>query len=481
MTALVSLNSNRLKFTGVTLENPHHIEISSGISAVIGPNGAGKTSLAKIIEGGWNFMTNDISTPEDRRLSVKRIEFSDIHSLASFKTEYYQQRFESMSSDGVPTVTDILGERINSNLWRNLSRTLGIEGIESKRVNFLSSGELRKMLIANMLFESPDLLILDNPYIGLDAPSRNILNKAIANMRDEGMSIMLLLASPYDIPEAASQVIPMSGMTIRKPVYRDTDLTIEEFRRKFDYLFDYTTAIDIPLLSNHTPDPVERAEVVNISHCRVKYGDNILLDDVSWHIWQGECWSLSGPNGAGKSTLLSLINADNPQSYSNNITLFGRRRGSGESIWEIKKRIGYISPEKHLYFFAGNNTAIEVAAGGLKETLDNFKPISDADLDKAMRWLKMLKISHLANRKYTTLSFGEQRLVLLVRTLIKKPELMILDEPLHGLDAGRKQLINCIINTMTDLNGATLIYVSHYAGEIPACVSLHKKLKRISQ
>lgn len=477
MTALLSLNSDKLKFTGVTLNNPQHININSGISAVIGPNGAGKTSLAKIIEGGWNYMTNDISTPLGRKLSVKRIEFSDIHSLASFKTEYYQQRFESVSSDTVPTVSDILGERIASDLWRKTARTLGIEGIEGKRVNYLSSGELRKMLIAKILFDTPDLLILDNPYIGLDASSRNMLDKAISNMRNEGMSVMLLLASHYDIPEAASQVIPMTDMTIHKPIYRDTELTIEEFRHKFDHLFDYNTAIDIPLLSNPVSASAERVEVVNISHCKVKYGDNIILDDVSWHIWQGDCWSLSGPNGAGKSTLLSLINADNPQGYSNNISLFGRKRGSGESIWEIKKRIGYISPEKHLYFFAGNSTALEVAAGGLKETLDNFRTFSDTDLDKATRWLKMLRISHLAQRKFTTLSFGEQRLVLLARTLIKKPELMILDEPLHGLDAGRKQLINCIINTMTDLNGSTLIYVSHYAAEIPACVSLHKKLR----
>ena len=479
MAELISLNSSKLKFTGVSISNPHHVRIYSGISVIIGPNGSGKTSLARIIEGGWNFMTNDISTPLGRKLTIRRIEFSDIHSLASFKVEYYQQRFESMSSDEVPTVSDMLGERAHTDIWRSVSRTMGIADTEKKRLNYLSSGELRKLLIANMLFDLPDLLILDNPYIGLDAASRNVLNEALAKMRDKGLSVILLLASPSDIPDIVSQVIPISDMVIGTPTERDNDLPLENFRHKFDHLFDYGTSMDIPLLSVSKPYDSCEERMVDINHCTVKYGDIVLLKDVSWHIVNGECWALSGPNGAGKSTLLSLINADNPQGYSNEISLFGRRRGTGESIWEIKRRIGFISPEKHLYFSAGNSTAIEVVAGGLKETLDHFKPFSEADLDKAMRWLNMLKIGHLAQRKYTTLSFGEQRLALLARTLIKLPQLLILDEPLHGLDAGRKQLINCIINTLTDINASTLIYVSHYADEIPACVSRHKKLTRV--
>lgn len=472
---MISLSSPTLKFTGVTLANPHRINIPEGITAVIGPNGAGKTSFAKIIEGGWNFMTNDIKADSGQRLRIRRIEFSDIHSLASFKVEYYQQRFEAAASEGVPTVADLLGERITDPVWGSTSKTLGIEGIESKHLNYLSSGELRKMLIANMLLDVPDLLILDNPYIGLDAPSRSVLDTALKSLADSGVAVLLLVGSPAEIPAATENVIPIKDMQIGAVVKRSGE-DIAVLRKRMQYLFDYAIEIDTDLITA-SESATEGEEIVRLEHCRVAYGKATLLSDVSWTINRGERWALSGPNGAGKSTLLSLINADNPQSYSNSISLFGRKRGSGESIWDIKRHIGFLSPERHLYFNAGLSTALEVAAGGLKETLDHFRPFTPRQLDAARRWLEMLRIGPLAHRKFTSLSFGEQRLVLIVRTLIRCPQLMILDEPLHGLDAGRKLLVNAIIDEMARINGATLIYVTHYTEELPACISHHKEMR----
>lgn len=478
MAPLINLRSEQLKFTGIVLRNPHRITITKGITALIGPNGSGKTSLAKVLEEGWNYMTNHIESGDDSKLRIKRVEFNDIHTLSAYRGEYYQQRFESTVNDDLPTVAEVLGDRIDTDLWREISQTLGITHIGDKKINYLSSGELRKLLISNILFEQPDLLILDNPYIGLDAPSRTVLDEAIRSLSQRGVSVMLLVGCPDEIPECAATAIPVKDMTIGEPVYRADGMSLDEFRDQFSPLYDFSIDMNDSLLrtnsdgmSTHPGD-----EIVKLVDCQVRYGRTVLLNDVSWSIRQGECWSLTGPNGAGKSTLLSLINADNPQAYSNEIYLFGQRRGTGESIWDIKNRIGYISPERHLYFNAYNDTVLDVVIGGLKNALNQYQPATDAQRQQAMAWLEQLKISHLAYRRFATLSFGEQRLALLAHTFVKNPMLLILDEPLHGLDAANKLRVNSIVNHLAKTNQSTLIYVTHYEEEIPDCVSYTKRL-----
>jgi molybdate transport system ATP-binding protein len=103
--------------------------------------------------------------------------------------------------------------------------------------------------------------------------------------------------------------------------------------------------------------------VVDLRDVTVRYGAVTVLDRVSLRVAPGEHWTITGPNGAGKSTLLSLILADNPQAYVNHVEVFGRCRGSGESIWEIKERIGWVSPEIHAYYPAGA-LALDVVGSG---------------------------------------------------------------------------------------------------------------------
>ena len=214
-----------------------------------------------------------------------------------------------------------------------------------------------------------------------------------------------------------------------------------------------------------------------MKNCVVKYGANIILKDISWNVKADEHWALLGENGSGKSTLLSLIYADNPQGYSNNISIFDRKRGTGESIWEIKRRIGYISPEMHLYFNNGED-AITVIASGLHDNIGCFRKITPEQSDIAATWIKAMGLEHLAGRRFNTLSSGEQRLILLARTFIKSPSLLILDEPLHGLDTANKKMVAGIINHITCRKGISMIYVTHYANEIPACVTNQMKLTK---
>lgn len=458
---ILTLESHTLKFTGVTICNPEPTDIHDGVTAVVGPNGSGKSTLARIIERGRNFATNKITTVKPD-LRVKTIEFGDRHSLSGFKAEYYQQRYEATMNDEVPTVGELLGERIKSPIWKELTETLRLIGAEEKKVNFLSSGELRKLLIINMLFDLPDLLILDNPYIGLDATGRKTIDEAIEAIGSKGVAVLLLLSDPADIPASASRTIWVDRQTICKEPRTG--------------MFDHKLTGDIPAPGH--PHVNNGEEVFALHHCPVTHGGVTLLPDVDWTVRQGECWSLSGPNGVGKSTLLSLVHADNPQAYARPVSLFGRQRGTGETIWEIKRRIGYISAEMHLYFNGGNNTVLNVVAQGLNDTVGMYKKLTAEQIDRAMEWLRLFNITDLADRRFSTLSSGEQRLVLLVRTLIKNPELLILDEPFHGLDAGRKQAAISAIDTMCRRDGTTLVFVTHCPEEVPGCVTRHFELHR---
>lgn len=478
MTPLLTISSPELRYIGRALQCPvTPIVIPEGVTVVAGPNGAGKSTFVSVIDRGRNFATNSIR-PERENLKVRKIEFTDIHSLTGNHASYHQQRYESSMNDDIPLVADILGQKLSSPFWKQLSRSLKIEHITDKRINFLSSGELRKLLVADaMLGEKPDLLILDNPYIGLDAASRGVFDEMLASLRSEGISVMLAVCDAEEVPAYADTLITVEKMTVTGVYYRGADggLSLRDIAtRLFDFAVDTSKIPYKPVGDDYQSEPGE--EIIFMNGCRVCYGGSEVLRDISWRVRRGERWALAGPNGSGKSTLLSLVHADNPQVYSNEIYLFGRRRGTGESIWDVKKRIGYISPEMHLYFNAGSATVTEIIARGLMDTVGFFTRLTPRHLERARRWVELLHLEEIADRRFNTLSTGEQRLTLLARTFVKNPELLILDEPLHGLDFARKRAVRAIINALTTRDNTTLIYVTHRLDELPECVDRTKTL-----
>jgi molybdate transport system ATP-binding protein len=476
MNPLIFLRSPELNYIGVKLSNPFQATVPEGVTVVIGSNAAGKSTLTRIIEKGWNFTTNSISSPRGK-LTVSRIEFSDIHTLTGFKAQYYQQRYEASMNDEVPTVGDILGTATDTPRWKELCTRLDITNLLNHKANFLSSGELRKVLVARtMSAQMPDLLILDNPYIGLDVSARSTLNSTLEQIAAEGVSVMLAISDPAEIPDFTDTLIPVSDMAVGQPVGRDGS-SVGTLRAFAQSLFSF--AIDgsrIP--APPTTYPADGAAIVELVDCTVAYAGETILPSVSWTIKRGEHWALSGPNGCGKSTLLSLIHADNPKAYSNSVTVFGTRRGSGESIWDIKKRIGYISPEMHLYFGGGSSTVVEIVARGLNDTVGCYTRLRPDQLSRASKWLSLLHIEDIAGRRFNTLSSGEQRMTLLARTFIKNPELMILDEPMHGLDSCRKKAVKSIINSLAARDNTSIIYVTHCPDELPECITHTMTLRR---
>jgi len=209
--------------------------------------------------------------------------------------------------------------------------------------------------------------------------------------------------------------------------------------------------------------------LVRLRNVTVRYGAKVVLDAINWEVKPGERWALTGPNGAGKSTLLSLLNGDNPQAYGKDITLFDRRRGTGESIWDIKRHIGYVSPEL-LHYFPGQLTCQQVVETGFTDKLVRAAT-TPAQRALAQRWLHALHLGGSADLPLRQLPASQQRLVLVARALVKGPPLLLLDEPGQGLDAGQLAHFRSVIDGLCQATSVALVYVSHYATELPASIT----------
>lgn len=217
--------------------------------------------------------------------------------------------------------------------------------------------------------------------------------------------------------------------------------------------------------------------LVEMKDASVSYGAVDVLRDITWTMRQGEHWAILGHNGAGKTTLLSLILADNPQSYANEISIFGKRRGSGESIWDIKRKIGWVSPELQIYYHSGI-TCHSIVCSGFFDSVGLYQTYSPEQAGVATRWMHSFGIADLANRPLRTVSVGEQRLVLLARALVKNPVLLILDEPCQGLDLSHRTRIINLLDQLCQQTPVNLIYVTHHFDEMPNAITHVLKLEQ---
>ena len=428
------------------------------ITAIAGRNGSGKTQYVDQLRKQF---------ASDK---VRYIAFTDSYGVNVDGQYYLQLRWNQHDIDHeTPTVGELLqrayllaGENTEErrHLRDQLYALFHIEEFLDKYIITLSSGELRKFQLTKTLFADPKLLIMDNPFIGLDAETRDQLRdllKLLAEERD--MEIVLVMSKTDDIPSFVSEVKWMGEQeSVAAHVLSDK-------KREAILSLPYTNS------------DYDCQRVIDMKQVSIRYGERTILKDLDWTVMNGERWALSGQNGSGKSTLLSLVCADNPQSYACDITLFDRPRGSGESIWDIKKHIGYVSPEMHRSY-KRNLPAIRIVASGLMDSIGLYAIPNPQDYDKCRWWLDIFGIGDLADRPFLQLSSGEQRLVLLARAFVKDPQLLILDEPLHGLDLWNRRLTKDIIETFCQRKGKTLIMVTHYQEELPNIITNHLFLKK---
>ena len=454
------------------------------ITAIVGRNGSGKTQYVDQLRK---------RLASDR---VRYIAFSDSYGPNVDGQYYLQLRWNQHDIDHeTPTVGELLQRAYllagddtpeRQELRQHLYGLFHMDEFLDKYIITLSSGELRKFQLTKTLFANPRLLIMENPFIGLDAETRDQLKELLWLLATErNMELILVLAKTDDIPEYVTDVISCPVRTARTESPNGSDgeserLGLEEYRQQEEPVPPHVLSKDkeSAILSlPYTDNDYDCQRVVEMHKVSIKYGTRTILNNVDWTIMNGERWALSGQNGSGKSTLLSLICADNPQSYACNITLFDRPRGSGETIWDIKKHIGYVSPEMHRSY-KRNLPAIRIVASGLMDSIGLYAIPDQKDYDKCRFWLDIFGISHLAERPFLQLSSGEQRLVLLARAFVKDPQLLILDEPLHGLDLWNRRLTKDVIETFCQRRGKTLIMVTHYQEELPSIITHSLYLKK---
>ncbi|MDR1097096.1 MAG: ATP-binding cassette domain-containing protein, partial [Tannerella sp.] len=376
--------------------------------AVVGPNGSGKSVLAQMITAAYPLREGTITydfSPSPVYRNIKFIAFRDSYGPAD-ASYYLQQRWNSQDRDESPPVRDTLGPAGNNSLRKQLFELFGIDAMLDKQTVLLSSGEMRKFQLAKALLTEPRLLIIDNPFIGLDVSTRDRLSGLLDSLiRTGAVRIMLLLAKTDEIPGFITHVIPVRDRYCGEKISRD------RFRAGMT---------EAPAISRLIPPgaachPGQTGDaVIEMHDVSVRYSSHTILKSLNWTVKRGEKWALLGPNGSGKSTLLSLVCADNPQSYACDISLFGRRRGSGESIWDIKKRIGYVSPEMHRAY-SENIPAIEIVASGLHDSVGLYVRPRPEQFRVCEWWMNAFGILHLRDRNFLQMSDGEQRLVLLAR------------------------------------------------------------------
>ena len=426
------------------------------ITAIVGRNGSGKTQY---IDQLRKTLASD---------SVRYIAFSDSYGPNVDSQYYLQLRWNQHDIDHeTPTVGELLQRAYllagddteeRQQMKEQLYRMFHMEGLMDKYIITLSSGELRKFQLTKTLFANPRTLIIDNPFIGLDAETRDQLKELLLMLaKERDMEIVLVIAKSDDLPEFISEVVEFgdgSDAHVLTPVQREAILSLPYHDNDYDC-----------------------QRVVDMKHVSIRYGERTILKDLDWTVMNGERWALLGQNGSGKSTLLSLICADNPQSYACDITLFDRPRGSGESIWDIKKHIGYVSPEMHRSY-KRNLPSIRIVASGMMDSIGLYAVPNEQDYDRCRWWMNIFGIADLAERPFMQLSSGEQRLVLLARAFVKDPQLLILDEPLHGLDLWNRRLVKDVIETFCQRRNKTMIMVTHYQEELPAIITHQKFLAR---
>ena len=447
--------------------------------AILGPNGAGKTTLAKLILGQLpycgviqrdekisNFAEIAHVSLEQQKILVAREEKKDRYQEYSGNEEHLLTGREYMDPEGK-----------NSNATLKIAEKLGLKPLLENPMRYYSNGETRKTLIGKALLSDPNMLILDEPFEGLDFNSVIWLKQTISSLIRKGLAILLISNRVEDlVPEITHVLCLKSGEVFAKGERADV-LTPERIEllyenKKFEEKKEENLLLTNELQeSNPQKKNINRDQdaIILMRKVNVRYGNKGVLENFNWTVKKGENWKIVGPNGAGKSTLLSLITADNLQVYSNEIHMFGKQRGTGESIWDIKRNIGNVSSEFQVQY-RESVSVLKVVLSGFFDTIGLYQPVTGKQKETAQNWMKFLEIENLAKINFTRLSYGQQRLVLIARALVKSPALLILDEPCQGLDWANRNRVLTLIDQIGHQSAAQIIYVTHVASDQLNCI-----------
>lgn len=475
--------------------------------AVLGPNNSGKSLLALALCGQAPLVHGEIRYHFDgdtQSLDSVPEQFIALLSpqvqreLATGESSFYQSRWHSGVTEGRRSMAQFLSQASVEDInpfavdapqgdprqfrenRRRFSRSLGIQPLFRRKLAALSNGEQRRVLLVHTLLQSPQLLILDDPFGGLDPATRVRLKTVIHRFMRAGLPVLLITNRPDELPPMTTHLLLVRHHRIialgtrhamlKHPLARElaastsTSFLSAPERQEFGFSRKGRTARGLVM------------PLVELNHVTIRLGNTRILDDVTWTMRRGENWALLGPNGSGKTTLLSLIQGDNPQAYALDIRLFGLKPNTTQTLWHLRRRIGWLSPELHLHYPAGWS-CLDVVCSGFLNTVGLYEPCTSRQRAVARDWLRRFGLASHAESSFGELSLGDQRLVLLARAVVKKPKLLVLDEPCQGLDSTHRLSVLATVDKVIRQTRAGLIFVTHHAQEMPACITHVLKLK----
>ena len=479
MTALLEIRDARCRIGRQGLLVIDYLQLNRGEHwCIFGPNGAGKSLLGKLLSGqmresslyvshesGFDFghQVFTVSFEEQQRLWQRdnRLDISEYSADAQDQGTTVRALLESARRGVNPDAT-----RINS-----LLDDLGLSQFAERGIRFLSSGQVRKALLARALYgvsaESGGLIVLDDPLESIDRQSRQAISDCIQRHLGPEFTSIFLCRRVTDIPAWTTHLALMDGLRLV------AQGGCEEVKSQtlFHELTDHKPVLPQSLpLQSRAPVWQSGTALLELRSVSAAYSGKPVLENINWLVSSDDHVLLEGPNGCGKSTLLSLIDGDNHMGYGQDIRLFGKRKGSGESIWELKSHFGIVSNELHNKYVKGFRV-LDVVVSGFYDSVGLYDDSGAVQRELALAWLAALQLKDLHKHYYHELSFGQQRMVLLARAMVKSPQILILDEPCVGLDDYHRAMILGMLELIANESSTRLIYVSHVVGEQLECIN----------
>jgi molybdate transport system ATP-binding protein len=432
--------------------------------AFIGSNGCGKTAIGRLLCSQLEILSGTAKLPH----SAAFISFERVTEALDHERYIDDSEFQGGADSGTSARDFILaGQTEKTDQLKELAQRLHFTPLLDRGIKFLSTGEMRKAVICQSLLQKPELIVLDEPFDGLDNVSRELMIDIIRQSIDDGIQVVMLLNRFNEILPQVTHIGYLHRCELVESGDKTKVLSSPEIKRLQH--FQINLPEQLPQLCSETSATDSCEPLIRMNNVSVSYRDKPILRQINWQVMPHEHWMIVGPNGSGKSTLLNLINGDNPQAYANDISIFGRQKGHGESVWDLKRDIGYISTSFQREYRVGGSV-LSVLISGLFDSIGIYQKPEKEHLKIAEEWFAILEMKKLAKKQFKSLSYGEQRLILIARAMIKMPRLLILDEPCQGLDSMNLELVLGLINYIGGTGKTTLLYVTHHDEDIVPCI-----------
>ncbi|MCA1771706.1 MAG: ATP-binding cassette domain-containing protein [Halomonas sp.] len=387
---------------------------------ITGTNGAGKSALAAALAGVGKIEAGSV---QGLPKNVGLVSFEAQAELIAKELKKDDADIMDVISLGTPVSEMIFEQCQDPELASELVEKFGLTKLLDRAFRKLSTGETRKVMLIRALSSKPDLLILDEPFDGLDVDTLAMLQAHLSSIIDT-VPMVLVLNRFDEMPDFITHVAYLDkerGDTDRSDKKRRDKkrgdsgrlvLTVDRqddaaFNELYQLLHLKTSDLSVPEAdpANQLPALDPSQPLVKLKQATIRYGDTVIVDKLDWTIEQGQHWQLSGPNGSGKTCVLSLITGDHPQCYTNDIFVFGFQRGNGESIWQIKQFIGYVSTALQ-WEYRVSTSCKNVIISGFYDSIGMYTKATDNQKQIADQWLELLGMQDRADQPYNKLSYG---------------------------------------------------------------------------